>query len=50
MPHKKKPGVAIVISIGKKPKPDMKKYAGNAMPNNAMNKAWETLKACGDVI
>ena len=44
MPHKKKPGIAVIISIGKKPKPDMKKYVGDAMPN-AMNKAWETLKA-----
>lgn len=43
MPHKKKPGVAIVISIGKKPKPDMKKYVGDAMPN-AMNKAWDNEK------
>ena len=43
MPHKKKPGIAVIISIGKKPKPDMKKYAGDAMPN-AMNKAWKVLK------
>jgi len=43
MPHKKKPGIAVIISIGKKPKPDMKKYVGDAMPN-AMNKAWKVLK------
>lgn len=43
MPHKKKPGIAVIISIGKKPKPDMKKYLGDAMPN-AMNKAWKVLK------
>jgi hypothetical protein len=44
MPHKKKPGIAVIISIGKKPKPDMKKYVGDAMPN-VMNKAWGFLKA-----
>lgn len=41
MPQKK-PGVAIVISVGKpKPKPDMKKYAAGAMPHNVMKEAWE---------
>jgi hypothetical protein len=44
MPHKKKSGIAVIISIGKKPKPDMKKYVGDAMPN-VMNKAWGFLKA-----
>jgi len=44
MPHKKKPGIAIVIAVKPSKKDTKKKYAGNAMPNNAMNKAWEFLK------
>ena len=45
MPHdKKKPGVALVISIGGKPKKDEKKKYGDAMPHNVMNKAWTFLK------
>ena len=45
MPHdKKKPKIALVISIGGKPKKDDKKKYGDAMPHNAMNKAWDVLK------
>lgn len=45
MPHdKKKPKIALVISIGGKPKKDDKKKYGDAMPHNAMNKAWVFLK------
>ena len=43
MPHKK-PGIAIVIAVKPSKKDTKKKYAGNAMPNNAMNKAWDVLK------
>ena len=43
MPHKK-PGIAIMIAVKPSKKDTKKKYAGNAMPNNAMNKAWGFLK------